>query len=147
MSIRYSPWNDLAAREDITFGVTRLPSGQAWWLPDRRAIVMDDRLTRIERRCALAHELAHADMGDEDCARINSRVDSKQEKRADNTAALRLVELDDLIDALKWSSHLDEVATDLEVTRYYLDIRMHIARVHPAERAYLRRQLDPEGEV
>ena len=59
--VKYNPWADLRAREELTCAVTRLPDGwgDAWYDPVTHGIVIDDRLSRVERRCVLAHELAH----------------------------------------------------------------------------------------
>lgn len=144
MTATYSPWDDLASRPDLTYGTTRLPHGDEWWLPQRRAIITDSRLSRVERRCALAHALAHVDHQDV-CQPDNARVAGKQETWADQDAAHRLIALDDLAVALRWSSRPSEIADDLQVTEDVLQTRLD--HLHPSERAYLHRQLNPEGDT
>lgn len=139
----YDPWEDLLSRPGLVFGVTRLPHGRGWWLPERNAIVLDDRLGRVARRCALAHELAHVEADDRACAGLGpgcDRIADRQEWAADQLAARWLVALPDLAAALL--AHGDDVAAVAEE----LDVESHVIvtrvqRLHPAERHYLRRRL------
>lgn len=123
----YCPWADLAGREDVTFGITRLPVGKGWWLREERAIVLDDRLTRTERRTYLAHELVHADHNDHNCAHDGPdgpRIARRRETAADNVAARRLVALEELADALAWARAPQEAAAELDVTVPLLQRRL-----------------------
>ncbi len=120
MGDRYDPWRDLARREHLTLVVTRLPAGHAWYLHDVAGIAIDDRLTRVEGRCAVAHELAHVDLGHHAQAAGTgpgtSRIARRHEREADQLAAERLIRLDDLADALRWALCPVEVAEELGVT-------------------------------
>jgi Zn-dependent peptidase ImmA (M78 family) len=110
----------------LTLLVTRLPKGTSWWLPADDAIVLDDRLDRVERRCALEHELQHMLAGDcrlsgsPDAARLTARRESETDQRA----ACQLISLQALTDALVWALGFDEVAEALDV-----DVRTARARV------------------
>jgi Zn-dependent peptidase ImmA (M78 family) len=134
----YCPWAHLTAQPDITFGVTRLPAGQGWWLPGERAIVLDDRLDRRGRRSVLAHELAHAEVGDTNCSMEGpdgARLARRREVAADRTAAARLITLPRLADALAWSRAPEEVAAELDVTLPVL--RRRLQDLTPLEVAWV----------
>lgn len=137
----YDPWADLHARPHICcdWHSVELPVGRGWWLPDVLGIVLDRRLSRVERRCALAHELRHADHHDEQVAHIGPdgpRLARRQEKRADREAARRLVELDQLAAALRaYPSDPAAVADELDITVDVLHCRLDT--MPPTERAQL----------
>lgn len=122
----YSPWRRLRALPHLTVLITRLPKGESWWLPVDEAIVIDDRLDRVQRRCALEHELQHAEAGDcritgtPDAARLTAR----RERETDARAARRLIDVDELADALAWALCVEELAEVLDV-----DVRTARARV------------------
>lgn len=124
--MRYSPWRTLRGLPHLTLLVTRLPKGQSWWLPVDEAIVLDDRLDRVQRRCALEHELQHVFAGD--CRLTGSpdaaRLTARREVQTDERAACRLISLDDLTDALVWALCPEEVADALDV-----DVRTARARI------------------
>jgi Zn-dependent peptidase ImmA (M78 family) len=128
--VAYDPWADLHARPHICcdWHSVELPLGDGWWLPDVLGIVLDRRLTRVERRCALAHELRHVDHGDEQVAHIGPdgpRLGRRQEARADREAAHKLIELDDLAAAMRaYIDHPAAVADDLDVTLAVLHCRL-----------------------
>lgn len=55
-----NPWRTLRARPHLTLRWRRLPDGMgAMWRSGE--IIIDPRLGRVERRCALMHELVHDD--------------------------------------------------------------------------------------
>lgn len=126
----YSPWADLNDRPHICLDAhsVELPAGQGWWLPDVLGIVLDRRLTRVERRCALAHELRHVDHDDVQVSGIGPdgpRIARRQETRADREAARRLIEVEALAVAL--AAHPDDataVADELDVTTEVLHCRL-----------------------
>lgn len=118
----YNPWADLGSRPHICCDshTVELPAGAGWWLPDVMGIVLDRRLSRVERRCALAHELQHVDRGDVQVFTVGPdgpRLARRQERRADREAARRLVEVQALAAAMR--AHPDNpaaVAEELDVT-------------------------------
>jgi Zn-dependent peptidase ImmA (M78 family) len=136
----YDPWADLARRPDIVCRSCRLPAGDGLWFHDLRAIALDDRLDRTGRRVALAHELVHVDFGDEQvaqCGPDGPRQARRQESRADQEAARRLIPLRALGQALSAHPHdLSAAADELDVTVHLLVVR--IERLHPAEQGKLR---------
>lgn len=140
-SSRYSPWRELRALESVIFDQVDLPSGNAWWVPGEQVILMRPRLLQVERRCALAHELGHRDLGHSGQCRYGDadRQSARAEESADQWAARRLITVDALGSVLVWTDDRDEAAEELWVTRRLLDVRL--AHIHPAERAYVRAQL------
>lgn len=126
----YDPWADLHARPHICcdWHSVELPKGQAWWLPDVLGIVLDRRLTRVERRCALAHELRHVDNHDEQVAHIGPdgpRLARRQEARANREAAHRLINLGALAASLRAQpDNPAAVAEELDVTTDVLHCRL-----------------------
>lgn len=137
----YDPYRTLAAMADVTFTVLRLPAGQAWWLPDVRGIVLDDRLTQAERRSALEHELQHVQAGDT-CCQVGpdgDRQSRRQEARTDERASRRLVTLDELADALCWCLGPDEVAEHLHVDQR--TVRARIRGLTEPEKDYIERRI------
>lgn len=128
--MRYSPWDHLESMPEVTFGMHPLPVGDGWWLPEHRAIVLDPKLSQVERRTVLAHELVHAERDDRNCHHDGAdggRLARRQETHADKTAALRLITLDQLVDALRHYP-LDRamVAECLGVTQPALTTRLQM---------------------
>ena len=60
---------------------------QGAYLPQQGVILLDHRLSGVQRRCVLAHEISHARHMDAGC-----RVDKWVERRADQEAALMLID-------------------------------------------------------
>lgn len=136
--MRYSPWRHLRSlvhlHLDFTDDDELLDGADARYYATVDRLLMDKRLNlQVERRCVLAHELAHAVRGDLPCG--EAVLDARQEAFVEQWAARKLIALDDLADALRWSRQADEVAETLWVTVDLLEVRMR--HLHPAERAYL----------
>lgn len=87
--------------------------------PGRRVILIDRDLPHEERREALAHELAHLDLGHG--VLIHER---QEELRADLLAALRLLPLNELAECLRWALGPDEVADHFGVTPRLVRLRL-----------------------
>lgn len=65
-----------------------LPVGyEGFYAPGLDLIVLDSRLTDVQRRCVLAHEISHARHRDAGC-----HVDKWVERRADREAAMMLID-------------------------------------------------------
>jgi hypothetical protein len=139
--VTYDPWKTLLDQPDITMAVTRLPAGQAWWLPDERGIVLDDRLTQAQRRSALEHELQHAAAGDTCCdvGPDGGRLSRRQEQRTDDRAARRLITVSELADALVWCLGYDELAEHLHVDER--TVRSRIRALTDEEKSYIERRI------
>lgn len=143
MSRSYCPWTHLASLPHITFGVTRLPHGSGWWLPEDNAIVLDDRLTRVERRVVLGHELVHAERGDNNCALLSpdgGRLARRQETNADHVSGSRLATVAEIADALiLYPIDPELVARELDITVNLLRLRLH--SLSEQEKTYIHDQL------
>lgn len=137
----FSPWRTLRHLPHISILFTDddelLDGAHAWYYHRLRAIVMDSRLTQVERRSVLAHELGHVIRGDVPCG--DEILDCRQESVVDQWAARKLITLEALADALRWSDDRHEVADCLWVTLDLLEVRLR--HLHPSERAWLGRAL------
>jgi hypothetical protein len=139
---RYSPWRQLRSlpglRLDFTDDEALLDEADGRYYHHVKRILMSKGLLQVERRCILAHELAHALRGDLPCG--DARLDERQEAAVEQWAARRLIELPALADALRWSDDLDEVADELWVTPDLLQVRLQ--HLHPSEAGWLRHSLN-----
>lgn len=135
----WHPWRELRNLPEVLFEITdKLPSGDAWWSPAHDVILMRPGLLQVVRRCRLAHELGHRTLGHSGCPSNYpdaERHRARMESNADGWAAKKLITIDALVSAGKWTSSRDEAADELWVTRHLLDVRL--ARLHPAERAMM----------
>src|SRR6478735_535230 len=98
-------------RPDPVLRVRTAPLGDGrmgLWDERTRTIWLDAGLSSAERRCTLVHELVHAERGDVPCG--HPLLDRRQERRVEREAARRLVALEALADAVRWSRDEHEVA-------------------------------------
>lgn len=109
----HSTWRmlrDLAPRVSLFFAL--LPDLTHGW----SRIWLDD----VERRCALMHELVHIEHGHTSCQ--GPRV----ERKVRHETAKRLVPMDRLLEASRWSPEASEVAEELTVTADVLTDRIEV---------------------
>lgn len=100
----------------------------------RKVILIDSRQTWPEKRCSLAHAVAHLDLNH--AAGAGANFDRWMEAEANGLAAQRLLPVDQLASALSWTRHASEIASELNVDLATLETRRkHLA---PYERAYLQ---------
>ncbi len=135
----YSPWQELAARPHLTLEwADRLPSRVLGHYVHARGLIrLRAGMARHQARCVLAHELRHAEYGDEWPSTFH-------EKRADLEAARLLIDPHALADAaVIHARHLPAMARELRVTKKMLEVR--IQHLHPAERGLLRQRLAEWG--
>lgn len=133
----YSPWQDAAERHPgVHIGRVALRPARGAWIASERVILLERTLDRAERNTVLAHEIAHIDLDHVTTGR--KWFDRRQERDADRLAATRLVDLDDLADALTWALCPEEVADELDVT---VDvIRRRILALTDEEKAYIQQR-------
>jgi citrate lyase beta subunit len=81
-------------------------------------IWMDKRLDQVERRCTLTHELIHIEREHTGCQQASIELEVSLE------TARRLIAIEDLANALSWSSRPYELADELWVTQNVLADRM-----------------------
>ena len=106
----YSPWRALRALgERVRLYWADLPQGTLALTDGRERIWIDPHQTQVQRRCTLAHELAHIELGH------TGGCTPRDEADADALAARNLIPLQKLLDALRWSEELEEVAEELAV--------------------------------
>lgn len=117
----------------------------AWYSPQWDVILMRPGLLQVERRCALAHELAHRALEHSGQCRYPDaeRQDRRQERDADEWAARRLITVEQLADALVWSDDPAEVADCLWVTPHLLTVRLDT--IYLAERLRVGERLRAAG--
>lgn len=133
----HHPWRMIRGLVDWTVHFTHdLPAdvmGVTRWRD--RTIWVAHGLTQVERRCVIEHERQHALRGP------GGTVES-EERLVEIATAHALITLEDLARAARWAQSKDELADELFVTRDVLDVRL--AHLHPAERAYLKKELAEE---
>lgn len=128
--MHYCPWRDVGDRyPTVLIAIRDVHPARAVWLSDSSVIFVDASLSRAEGRCALAHEIAHMDLGH---WRTGVRhFDRRLEREADRLAARRLIPFPHLAHALRWSRDDRELAEELNVD---LDtIRARLEHLTPDE--------------
>ena len=103
----YDPWGEVPAGWSVDLVV--MPArGMCRW--NRRTILLDIRLSRIEERCTLTHEIVHAERGP-----FPRWATAREEAAVNAEVARRLIPLDALGEALAWSLHPAVAAEELDV--------------------------------
>lgn len=103
----------------------------------RKVILLDASLSLAVRRSALAHAIAHVDLGH---VPESGRQGRRYEREADRLAAERLLPLPALVDALRWALGPDEVAHELDVTEHMVKVR--VQGLSAMERRLMETMLD-----
>lgn len=132
----YDPWGEVPAGWSVIFVVMPV-RGMCRW--SRKSILLDIRLSRVEERCTLTHELIHAERGP--CPRW---LTTREEGIVDAKAARRLIPLDALGEALAWSLHPAVAAEELDVDPPTLEALLR--NLAAAEVEALRRRLQHHFE-
>lgn len=135
----YSPWADAAQRHpDIHIERCDIAPARGVWVASERVILIDRGLNQTERRCTLAHELAHIDLEHVEAPGWFAR---RLEHEADRLAAKRLLaDIDAIADAI--CTHPldpDLVAEQLGVTMRVLKKRLK--RLTETEKAHIEQRL------
>lgn len=138
MADSWHPWQELRALDELIYAQADLPSGDAWWVPSQKVILMRPGLKQVQRRCALAHELGHRELGHTgQCEYADSdRQGRRAEVLADVWAARKLITVEQLAHVLVWTDDRGEAAHELWVTRRILDRRLEY--MHLGERLQVR---------
>ena len=121
----YSPWADAAVRHpEIHIERSDIAPARGVWVPSERVILIDEQLTRPERRATLAHELSHVDLGHE---AIGGWFGRRLERDADSLAACRLLSnVDALAEVLVVERELAAAADVLDVPASVLRLRIDL---------------------
>jgi Zn-dependent peptidase ImmA (M78 family) len=119
---KWNPWthaNDQHPNVDVYTTPCSVPG---LYFPDEHAIIIAEGQSRIMRRSVLAEELAHLELGHRP---HSNRIETERmELRARRWAALRLITLDELADAIVGTASWFEVAEYLDVDESLLRQRL-----------------------
>ncbi|WP_159622714.1 ImmA/IrrE family metallo-endopeptidase [Ruania rhizosphaerae] len=126
----WHPWRTLRTLTHVDVHWTDQPRGRIA-ATDGRRIWMDTRLLQVQRRVAATHELIHIEQGH------TSGCHPRVEAWVRVATARRLITIDALIDALRWTEDWHEAADVLWVTVEVLKDR--IDHLTPDETATLIR--------
>lgn len=139
MAQRYSPWQDAADRHgEVHIERCELAPVSGAWVPSQQVILLGRHLDRTGRRSTLAHEIAHIDLEHEPTG--HEWFDRRCERDADRLAAMRLVDVVHLADALvEHPLHPGRVADHLEVPLRLL--RRRLEQLTEQETAYIDERL------
>ena len=102
-----------------------------------RRVWLNRVLTQAERRCTLTHELVHVERG---VLPLRGLAAVREERVVDEISARRLITLAALVDGLRWTRELRELADHLWVDEPTLQTRMDT--LDPIEVADLEHALD-----
>lgn len=109
----------------------------------RRVILLDHRLRGSERRCALAHAVAHLDLGHDLTG--DRRSETREELAADDLAAERLMPVWQMAEAGVWSLSVEEAAHELDVTTELLLQRWDA--LEPDDRRAIQHRIEAKGDA
>ncbi len=113
----FHPWRRLRSMTAVDVQWHRTP-GVLGATDGATVIVLHPDQSQAQRRCTLAHELAHIELGHVHGA------SASEESAARLLAARRLIEMPALLDALSWAEDLREVADELWVDEDTLMARL-----------------------
>lgn len=132
MVSRWDPWRAVARRPDVTVVFGDPGEGNVGVVDLRsRTITLCPTLLQDERRSTLTHELVHLERGSP-CA-----PGDWEEREVARLAALRVIPLPALVEAVKWSDHLEEQALELWADED--TVRVRLRNLTDRERAELSR--------
>ena len=115
----YHPWRTLATEwaHIIVEHRCDLPKGRLGDTDGRTRIRMRMPLLQVERRCTLTHEIIHLERED------TGSCSPATERMIDREVARRLISIDALCAALRWTLDPNELADELWVTPKVLRAR------------------------
>lgn len=132
MVSRWDPWRAVAQRPEVTVVFGDPGEGNVGLVDLRtRTITLCPTLLQDERRSTLAHELVHLERGSP------CRPGDWEEREVARLAAVRIIPWAELVEAVRWSDHLDEQAFELWVDED--TVRVRLATLTPRERDELAR--------
>ena len=123
----WRPWRALRERPDIDFRLADFPDGPVRALfvrcGDRKLILIDRRLSPVDRLAALAHELVHIERGGiSDCFDV-----CLEERRVDSIVASRLVPVTELAQLVQLLAELEGGVT-AEMVADEFEVPIAVAR-------------------
>jgi len=127
----YDPWEALDGFDSVTVVEVDLPPGRRGQIQfSTRVISLARGLADTERTCTLAHELVHLERGP-----VMHRQTAHEERVVAAIAARRMVPLDRLVDAGRWTTDVVELADELGVD--VRTVRVRFAALTDRERQHL----------
>lgn len=139
MTSRFHPWRELRALGHISFGEQdAVDALDGVMFRDIATILLRKGLLQVERRCTLAHELAHYLLGHATC--LDRRSNLRQELEADVVASRWLISLEDFIRVRLWTKCEVEMADELWVDLPMLQVYRE-STLTREERAEVRARL------
>lgn len=105
---------------------------------DGQHIRLHAGMTQAQRRCVLTHELVHLERG---TPHGDARYLAREERIVDEIAARRLIELDDLIDALVWTRGTPDRECAWELWTDHHTLMVRVRNLTDAERRHIDREL------
>lgn len=136
----HHPWRAFRALVDWTLHWRPLPDGLLGYTDfTARSVVLDTRLTQVERRCTIAHETEHILRGP-----AHPRHRARDERAVDDAAARKLIPLEALAEALVWSYDDHELAEELWVD--LATVRARLKGLTDEETALLNERVDRREE-
>lgn len=136
----YHPWQH-ARRLGVTVALAEFddPDLFGYWDSTVRTIYLARGLTQRQRRAVLAHEVEHASHDDRPL--LDAALHARRERATDAVAARRLLPLDRLVEALRWTGNERELADELWVDVH--TVRVRLAGLSARERCVLEDSLSP----
>ena len=120
MTYTFEQLEELATARGIRL-TTHLHGARGYYDHTRRVISLRHGLTDREARSTLAHELAHALHGDTDTC--NPVLNARQERRADRTAAMMLIDPAELaIAEVAYGTDPITLARELDVSPHLIEV-------------------------
>jgi hypothetical protein len=136
----FNPWRYLADHHpDVEVVWTKLPRKMRG-CTDGETIWMDRRLTQVQRREVVCHETIHVERG-------TFPACEAEERTVNRISARRLIEIDDLIEALRENPQqtVSELAAKLWVEPGTM--RLRIDTLRPSELELIEATFDPDWDV
>jgi hypothetical protein len=127
----YDPWHALADFDQARVVYAELPPRRRGEVDFRtQTITLHRMLDPTTQRCTLAHELVHLERGP-----VMLFAAPREERTVAAIAARRLVGIDELAEALRWSQDERSIADELAVDVRTVRVRMR--SLDDAEREFL----------
>src|ERR1041384_7188122 len=118
---RYDPYEHAEAL-GIRVEEQSLRTTNGLWIPDERLILLRSKMRAVQLRSTLAHELGHVEFAHRDDR-------PKHEVQADRYAADNLIDFEECVDLMRWSSDCYRLANELNVTTRLMRVFLNVHRL------------------
>lgn len=109
--MHHHPWREFRERgDDVRLFFTEFEDGRVA-ATQGNDVYLDRRLLQVGRRCAIQHEQAHLDRGEDGCC-----DDQAKESAVRRITARRLLSASQLVPVALWTQSVEEAADELWVT-------------------------------